>query len=373
MPLAAPLGRVACLVLLPDWMPTMDLRTVEDSEEWDRALLALPRPHVLQSSAWGRVKAVSGWSPRRLLLEERGVPRAAALVLRRRVPLLGAPVLYVPQGPLLGSQDALLRAAVLEALEREAREERAILVKIDPDVAAEDGGFVDLLARRGWRRGEDVQFRNTVLVDLGVEEGTLLARMKPKTRYNIRLAERRGVQVRAGTDADLVAFYELYRATGRRDGFLTRPLAYYRTVWRTFLEADLGRLWLAEHQGELLAGLFLVRFGPTAWYLYGASADRKRELMPNYLLQWQAMRWAREAGCTTYDLWGAPERLEEGDPLWGVYRFKEGFGGRFVARVGAYDFAARPALYLLFTWAVPRLLALWRRLRGEPTLRQAGP
>jgi lipid II:glycine glycyltransferase (peptidoglycan interpeptide bridge formation enzyme) len=351
----------------------MRVREICDSQEWDRLLLSFPRPHILQSYAWGEIKRVTGWSPRRLLLEEGEQALAAAMVLRREVPFLRAPVLYVPKGPLLAEEGPARLEAALELLEEEARRERAIFVKVDPDIAAEDVAALEVFRRRSWRRGEDVQFRNTLLVDLQADEEALLRRMKPKTRYNIRLAERRGVRVRAGTADDLPAFYGLYRETGRRDGFLTRPYPYYRQVWQTFLEAGWGRLFLAEHEGEVLAGLFLLRYGPCAWYMYGASAGHKREHMPNHLLQWEAMRWARAAGCTTYDLWGAPEQLHPGDPLWGVYRFKAGFGGRFVARIGAYDFVVRPALYLAFSWAVPRLLALWRRLRGEPTLGQAGP
>ncbi len=351
----------------------MNVREIREGSEWNRLLLSFPHPHILQSFEWGEVKRTTGWAPRRLLLEEGGQARAAALILRREVPLLRAPVLYVPKGPLLAEDGSALLEAALAWLEEEARRARAIFIKIDPDIVADDAAALEVLRRRTWRRGEDVQFRNTILVDLRAEEEALLGRMKPKTRYNIRLAERRGVRVREGTAADLEAFYELYRETGWRDGFLTRPYPYYRQVWQTFLEAGWGRLFLAEHEGELLAGLFLLRFGPCAWYMYGASSGRKREHMPNHLLQWEAMRWARAAGCTTYDFWGAPDQLHPEDPLWGVYRFKAGFGGRFVSRLGAYDFVVRPALYLAFSWAVPRLLALWRRLRGEPTLGQAGP
>lgn len=370
---AAGPGPIMGLTIGQERVVRMKVREIRDGGEWDRLLLSFPRPHILQSSEWGEVKRATGWAPRQLLLEEGGRAYAAALLLRRKVPFLGAPVLYVPKGPLLAEDGPACLEAALALLEEEARRERAIFVKIDPDIAAEDAVALEVLRRRGWRRGEDVQFRNTILVDLRADEATLLGRMKPKTRYNIRLAERRGVRVREGTMADLEAFYELYRETGRRDGFLTRPYPYYRQVWQTFLEAGWGHLFLAEHEGDLLAGLFLLHFGPVAWYMYGASADHKREHMPNHLLQWEAMRWARAAGCTTYDLWGAPDRLRPDDPLWGVYRFKAGFGGRFASRIGAYDFVVRPAHHLAFSWAVPRILSLWRRLRGEPTLRPAGP
>ncbi len=346
----------------------MNVREVYDGGEWNRVVLSFPRPHILQSSEWGEIKRATGWTPRQLFLEKGGHPWVAALILRRQIPFLRAPVLYVPKGPLLAEEGPVCLETALALLEEEARREQAIFIKMDPDIAADDAAALEVLRRRTWRRGEDVQFRSTILVDLRADEETLLSRMKPKTRYNIRLAERRGVRVRRGTAADLEVFYELYRETGRRDGFLTRPYSYYRQIWQTFLEVGWGHLLLAEHEGDLLAGLFLLYFGPCAWYMYGASSGHKREHMPNYLLQWEAMRRAKDAGCTTYDFWGAPHQLRPDDPLWGVYRFKAGFGGHLTSHIGAYDFVVRPALYRVFSWAIPRLLALWRRLRGEPTL-----
>ncbi|MGC8874715.1 MAG: lipid II:glycine glycyltransferase FemX [Chloroflexia bacterium] len=352
----------------------MQVEEVLDGAAWDRALLSFPHPHVLQSFLWGEVKRITGWVPRRFLFWEGSRVQAAASVLARSLLLFRTPILYVPKGPLLAEiGNAGLTEEVLGFLEQIGREAGGILLKIDPDWPADDRGVQELLARRGWRPGQPVQFRNTVRVDLRADEATLLARMKQKTRYNIRLAERHGVRVRPGGVEDLPAFYGLYQETGRRDGFLTRPYSYYRAVWQPFLEAGLGQLFLAEHEGQLLAGVLVFRFGPTAWYMYGASASEKRERMPNHLLQWAVMRWAKAQGCTTYDLWGAPERLDKTDPLWGVYRFKSGFGGQFVAQIGAYDYPVRPVLYAATTWLLPKMLALWRWVRRQPTLRAAGP
>lgn len=171
--------------------------------------------------------------------------------------------------------------------------------------------------------------------------------MKSKWRYNIRLAEKRGITVRTGDVADFAAFHALYAETGERDGFLIRPYDYYATTWRTFLDAQnqadnpaWGVLLLAEHpeESQPLAGLFLMRYGERAWYFYGASSDPRRRDMPNHLLQWEAMRWAKVVGCTVYDWWGAPIHPEdEGDAMQGVWRFKEGFGAELRVHVGAWD------------------------------------
>jgi lipid II:glycine glycyltransferase (peptidoglycan interpeptide bridge formation enzyme) len=193
----------------------------------------------------------------------------------------------------------------------------------------------------------------------------------------VRLAERRGIHVRRGGDADLHAFYSLYEETGRRDGFLIRPYGYYRTTWSTFLHAAAepanpagGALLLAEHCDESLplAGLFLLRYGARAWYFYGASSEHRRRDMPNYLLQWEAMRWAIAQGCTVYDWWGAPDHLDDlDDDLQGVWQFKQGFGAHFVANVGAWDYPVYPRLYRLYTETTPRAMALLRRFTTPPS------
>lgn len=351
---------------------------------WDGALAALPQPHILQSWAWGQTKQQTGWRAKRLLWRDgdpgpdagdmRGgssplmpaPPRAAAGLLTRR---LGARVPlaigYVPKGPLLDWSDSALAEGVLARLEAEARRAAAIFVKIDPDVRSdtpEGRAVAALLARRGWRpSAEQIQYRNTVVSDLAPAEDAILAAMKPKWRYNIRLAERRGVSVRAGAQADLPAFYAMYRETGARDGFLVRPYDYYHTIWAEFMAAGLAHLLLAEVSGGPVAGVILFRFGPTAWYFYGASTAQSRDLMPNHALQWAAMRWAKTAGCTRYDWWGAPDVLEESDPMWGVYRFKQGFGGTFEPHIGAWDYPVSRPLYWAYTVAMPRVLALMRR------------
>lgn len=367
---------------------------VRQQELWDAAVLALPQPHVLQSWAWGETKTQTGWRAKRLLWTEkrnlstkrlegtRGIPEqapvrfgddlcstslaAAAILIRRLHPRVPLAVAYVPKGPLLDWTDTPLAEAVLARIEAETRKAGAIFVKIDPDVRSDmpQGAAVTaLLARRGWRPSpEQIQYRNTVVSDLASSEDELLAAMKPKWRYNIRLAERKAVVVRAGDATDLEAFYAMYAETGARDGFLVRPFDYYRAIWERFLADGLGHILLAEVAKTPLAGLFLFRFGPTAWYFYGASTSQGRELMPNYALQWTAMRWAKAAGCTRYDWWGAPDVLDESDPMWGVFRFKQGFGGEFTPHIGAWDFAPNRIAHWGYAVAMPRVLAALRRL-----------
>jgi lipid II:glycine glycyltransferase (peptidoglycan interpeptide bridge formation enzyme) len=270
--------------------------------------------------------------------------------------------MYVPKGPALDYADAVLVEHILADLEAYSRRGRAVFVKIDPDVNLPQ--VVETLETRGWRySAEQIQFRNTALLDLCPPEESLLMAMKSKTRYNVRLALRRGVTIRVGTVRDLPLFYEMYAETGTRDGFTIRTFAYYRNAWRTHLGAGLAHMLLAEVEGQAVAGLILFRFGDQAWYMYGASTARHRNKMPNYALQWEAIRWAKSVGCTVYDLWGAPDTLDESDRMWGVWRFKEGLGAQFTPHIGAYDYPTSRLLYWAYTTLLPAYLGWLRRRR----------
>ena len=361
--------------------------------EWNSIIARLPGKHLLQTSEWAKVKSSYGWHPMPIVWE--GGRAAAAMVLRRvildRAFARRLCILYVPKGPLLEWQDPGLQRIVLDDLQALARDQRAVLLKIDPDLEIgrgypgepgstpnpAAGAILEELERRGWRFSEDqVQFRNTVLLDLTPSEDALLAGMKQKTRYNLRLAERKGVVVRPGGRADLPALYEMYAETSVRDDFVIRSMDYYRTLWETFLrpprEADqpFAEAYIAEVDHQPIAAVFVFIFAGRAYYLHGMSTAAHREKMPNYLLQWEAIRSAKRHGCLSYDLWGAPDVLTQDDALSGVYRFKQGLGGEVVRTVGAWDFPPSRIWYGLYTRIVPRLLDVMR-LRGKRRVRQS--
>ncbi len=355
-----------------------NFQTVDNCTKWTEILNALPNPHALQSWEWGEFKSRWGWSAQRLLWSEAGQTVAAAQILRRSIPYTPWNFLYVSKGPLLDYADLSLARQILADLEEYARQSRALFIKIDPDVPRQLGepqpdrppepagqAFLNLLKAREWCfSAEQIQFRNTVIIDLRPEPDELLAAMKSKWRYNIRLARRKGVAIRAGGAEDLSLFYGMYAATGQRDGFLIRPEPYYLDVWSHFLATGQAEMLLAEVDGEPVAGLILFLFGLTAWYMYGASTGRHRQLMPNHALQWTAICKARERGCRRYDMWGAPDRFDESDRLWGVYRFKQGFGGQVIQGVGAFDYPVNRWLYRSFIKALPRLRSSASRLKA---------
>jgi lipid II:glycine glycyltransferase (peptidoglycan interpeptide bridge formation enzyme) len=356
---------------------------------WNELVAGLPGAHLLQTREWGLVKTVNGWSPETWAWrDEHGGVVAATLTLQRRLSnrslLKNWSVLYAPKGPLLSWSDIALRRQALGDLANLARRKGAIFVKIDPDVVVGTGSPGDLefrdaevgagvlqdLQATGWRFSpEQVQFRNTVQIDLSPDLDQLLAKMKQKTRYNIRLAERKGVTVRVANLTDMSMLYQMYVETAARDNFVIRDRAYYQSLWSTMMEAGLAEPLIAEVEGEPVAGVVIFRFARTAWYMQGMSLPAHREKMPNYLLQWQAIQRAKASGCAVYDLWGAPDEFTESDPLWGVYRFKEGLGGQVVRHIGAWDLPVRPSSYQLYTRILPQFLELMRR-RGKARTRR---
>jgi lipid II:glycine glycyltransferase (peptidoglycan interpeptide bridge formation enzyme) len=351
------------------------------------------------------VKSQYGWQPYHLVWDATyhasvfnpklsyPPPSAGALMLQRQIPVGGFSarmrVLYIPKGPLIDWSQPELRFLCLNDLATLAQRQGAIFIKIDPDVPlgcgipGETGSKNDSLGQTviadlrklGWRFSqEQIQFRNTVLVDLEGNEEDLIQRMKQKTRYNIRLAMRKGVKVRAGTFNDINLLYRMYAETAQRDRFVIREERYYRHVWSTFLSnmeqfsgepgVPVAEPLIAEVEGEPVAAVIIFRFAGKAWYLYGMSSQAHREKMPNALLQWEAMRRAKMEGCKVYDLWGAPDIFDESDSLWGVYRFKEGLGGKVSRTIGAWDLPVRPMLYRLYSHTLPRLLEIMR-LRSQ--------
>ncbi|MGH2355009.1 MAG: ubiquinone/menaquinone biosynthesis methyltransferase [Chloroflexota bacterium] len=366
----APRNAVASLVdSLPVGRSTpgaLIVREIADRDTWNGLLARLPNAHVLQTWEWGAFRYSTGYAARRLVFERAGRPVAAATVLRRPIPFTPWGFAYCPKGPALDYADTELLRQVLATLAEEAKRQRCVFLKVDPDIQWDDRDAVGALRQAGYVPSTNqVQFRSTVLVDLQGDDQTLLSRMSSTWRRYVKKAERDGVVIRQGTDADIPRFYALYRETAERDGFIIRPQEYEVGVWRAMSAGGVAELLLAEVGGQTEAALLALRFGRRAWYLRGASSRAAQKAHAPYLLQWHAMRWARDLGCDMYDMWGAPDDpTDESDATHGLYYFKRGFGGQHVRWVGAYDFVAAPALYGLWNIALPRVLNVLRSLRS---------
>ncbi len=330
---------------------------------WDALVAAHPAAHLLQTTPWGQLKSEFGWSAEVVRAGESG-----ALVLYRRLPL-GLSLAYVPRGPVVAWDDTQAVQALVAALDQAARQRGALCLKWEPELA-DTPAHRARLTGLGFRPSpHTVQPQRSLVIDLRPAEADLLTAMKPKTRYNIGLARKKDVTVRAAaTPAEVEQFVALMDETGRRDGFGVHAADYYRRAYALFAPLGQCALFLADYAGTPLAGVMAFALGPRAWYFYGASSDRERNRMAPYLAQWEALRWAKAQGAASYDLWGVPDAdeaaLEAGfetrhDGLWGVYRFKRGFGGQLVRTIGAWDRVYNPLLYQAY------LLYLRRRGGGS--------
>ena len=330
------------------------------SDDWDSFVAGCTGGHILQTSPWGALKSQFGWSDERVGLARDGALVAGAQTLTRRLPPGLGRLAYVPKGPLVDWNDDEQIVPLLASLDDAARSQGAIVLMVEPDLA-DEAAHRERLRALGFRPSpfDSLQPRRSLVVDISPDEDAILAAMKSKTRYNVRLAARKGVTVREAAKADLPAFHALMAATAARDRFGVHTPAYYEAAYRLFVDRGWARLLLAEVEGDPVAAAMVFALPPRAWYFYGASGSHHRNKMPAYLLQWEAMRWARSLGCTGYDLYGVPDEDEEmleaeftqrQDGLWGVYRFKRGFGGRLVRSVGAWDRVYAPTRYRLYRW-----------------------
>ena len=332
----------------------------------------MPLAHVLQTWEWGEFKlATGGWRPLRLAFHRGGqVVALASIAIRKMGPLQ---VMYVGKGPVMDYANTALFDSVIDELERLCKRKGVVWVKIDPDVILATGlpgsddeqkdetgkRITDRLRARGWRFSDSqVQFRNTLRIDLGLSEDEILMTMSGNTRRKIRSASKKGVSVRTADEGDLAALYRLYQVTAERDGFLIRPFEYYERAWQAFMQDGLAQALIAEYDGQAIAHVILFHFGKKCWYFYGASTNSERQRMPNYLLQWEAIKWAKAQGYAEYDMWGAPDVFDESDSIWGVYQFKRGFRGKLVRHIGAWDYLPRPWLYRVYKIVLPRLMQL---------------
>jgi lipid II:glycine glycyltransferase (peptidoglycan interpeptide bridge formation enzyme) len=321
-------------------MPTVSL------SDWNKFLSTRPNAHLLQTGEWGELKSMFEWKPVRIVSGDDGVQ-----ILFRKLPL-GFTIGYLPK--------ANPAQSLWSEIDAVCKQNRAVLLKFEPDLwdyqipdtqyLTPDSSHLKLRTS-----SHNIQPPRTMIVDLAGSDDEILARMKQKTRYNIRLAGKKGVTVRPWND--LSSFHDMMLVTGDRDGFGVHSEKYYRRAYELLHAKGMCEILLAEYEGKHLAALFVARHGNRAYYLYGASTDEERNRMPTYLLQWEAMRWAKARGCEEYDLWGVPDEDEETleanfesrhDGLWGVYRFKRGFGGQLKRAAQALDRVYNPLLYRVY-------------------------
>lgn len=335
----------------------------QDTAAYEAFLNSSPHGHFMQTPQWAAVK--EDWKPHFILAQnDAGEFTGAICLLVRKVPGLPYTLMMSSRGPMCDPDDHETLDALLDAAKALAKKCRTYLIMLEPDVRSDNLPFENHMNEQGFvvhsksKNFEGINPRFVYRLDIaGYTEEELLAHFHQKTRYNIRLAARKGVTVRVGTKADLPAWHKIMVETGMRDSFVTRDVSYFERMYDQLGEAF--RLYLAEYDGEIIAGNIMILKAKKCWYLYGATSNRHRNTMPAYLLQWEAMRWALAEGCTMYDFRGVSGDLDESNPLYGIYRFKKGFNGELVELIGQMDYVAKPFI----NWAVDRGFKLMRKVR----------
>lgn len=347
----------------------MEARIITDRQCWDDFIAASTCCNITQSYEWGELAShLQAEALRVGVVDAQGQLCAAMLILISQAPVLRRPYFYAPRGPVLDNPDSPALTVLLNYVKAEARRRHAFMLKIEPSVLDDDAQWLQALRRHGFRINPyAMHVRHEWVLDLRPTEKELLSGMKEKWRYNIRLAGRKGITVRRGEgQADLDAFYRIYETTSERDQFFIHDKSHYQDVMKLFGEDDHAALFLAEYEGKPIAGTIVLWLGRWSWYMYGASSNEQRERMPNHLLQWTGMQWAREKGCWYYNFRGIPDILEEGQELWGVYLFKRGFGGYAIRSLETHDLIYQPIFYEAYR----RLLDI-KRWRDERRHKQA--
>ncbi len=335
-------------------------------EKYKNFLQAHPKGHFLQSPEWATLK--SFWKNEIITVEdENGMIKGAMSILIRKVPLFKYTIMYSPRGPVCDLHNRETIEALLLKASELARKYNSYVLKLDTDAEKSDLEYERIVRELGFRiqnaakNFEGIQPRFVFRLDIkGKTEEEILGNFTQKVRYNIKLSAKKGVSARIGSREDIRDFYKIMVETGIRDQFMIRSADYFEKMYDC-LGPDHLRLYLADYEDRLIAGTIAVLYGNKCWYLYGASSNQYRNVMPNYLLQWEMIKWALENHCDIYDFRGVSGDLDESNPLYGLYKFKKGFGGKFTEFIGDLDYVFMPFIYII----LEKGEKIFRKIRGK--------
>jgi lipid II:glycine glycyltransferase (peptidoglycan interpeptide bridge formation enzyme) len=340
-----------------------ELITQQTLEEYEAFNMSHPEGHFAQSVLWAKQKPLWHWEA----IVSRGPDgkiKGSMAVLIRKVPGTPFTIMYGCRAPVCDLDDKQTVADLLDGAKSLAKKYHSYVIKLDPDVPSENTAFAAMMQGFGFQIHEEGKNFEAIqpkyVFRLNVENKTpdeVMMAFHQKTRYNIRVAVKKGVEVKLCGKEAVPDFARLMLTTGVRDGFVTRDESYFSMMLDNLGEH--ARLYMAYHDGVAIAGTLAIWYGDKVWYLYGASSNEHRNLMPNYLLQWNMIQWALEKGCRIYDFRGVSGDLSEDNPLYGLYKFKKGFNGDFVEFVGEMDLILnRPV-----AWAVKHGGSVFKELR----------
>ena len=343
----------------------MKLLEEKDKKRYKEFLENHERCNFQQSLEWGEVK--ESWIKEVILSEDKdGNIKGSLCVWIRKIPIFGN-MMYVARGPVCNLHDKDVLEDIKKGADELAKKYNAFVLRMEPDVEKNDEKFREIVTDLGFQIKDDskdfkdeIQPRFVFQLDLkGKDKDTIFKEFHQKTRYNIRLATKKGVEIKEGTKEDLKKFHEIMVETGKRDDFLIRSLSYFEKMYDELAPKHM-KLLMAYHEGEAISGIIPIMYGNKTWYLYGASSNTKRNLMPNYLLQWTMIQEAIDNGHDMYDFRGVSGVVDENHPQYGLYRFKKGFNARFVEFIGEVYIPYKPLKYKLYKFAEKT----FRTLRG---------
>ncbi len=327
-----------------------------EKEELKNFLQNNPKTNFMQSPDWAKVK--TEWKNEFIIVkDENGNIKGTMSILLRKTPIFGRYIMYAPRGFVCDVHDKETLKKLTEKATEIAKKYKAFIFRLDPDVLQSDEEFKNIIKELGYKTKKNIKDINQVIQPkyvfrLDVKNKTeeeLLKSFESKTRYNIRLATKKGVTTRVGTRDDLKIFYDIMKTTGSRDDFFIRPLSYFQKIYDS-MGPEHVRLIIAEYENEPIAAVLPILYGNKVWYLYGGSSNKHRNLMPNYLLQWEMIKWALENKCDWYDFRGVSGFKSENDPQYGVYKFKKGFNPVFMEFIDEMYIVYNPFINAIFNF-----------------------
>ena len=318
-----------------------ELITESTREEYEAFIQSHPQGHFCQSHLWGKQK--TAWKFQAVASRgDDGKIRGSIGVMIRKAPVFPVSMLYICRGPVCDLEDTETLAELVEGAKALAKQHRGYVIKIDPYVSVTNTAFKAELEKLGFRCMQDgknfegIQPRFVMHLDVeGKTEDEVIASFTQSHRRKVRTGPKKGVEVKICGQEMIPEFTRIMVETGLRDNFVTRDERYFSNMLKNLGEHC--RLYMAFCEGQPIAGTLAIHFGDKVWYLYGASSNVKRETMPNYLLQWEMIRWAIENKCRIYDFRGVSGDLDENNPLYGLYKFKKGFNSELVEFIGEFD------------------------------------
>ena len=340
----------------------------KDRQAYKEFLEKHERCNFQQSPEWAKVK--ENWINEIVLAEdESGKIIGAVSILIRKIPIFGN-IMYSSRGPTCDIHDISVMKQLTDGIKELAKKYKAIVYKAEPDILSSDEEYRKIVTNLGYKIKdnaknfrEEIQPRYVFRLDIkNKTEDEIFAGFHSKTRYNVRLAIKKGVEVKEGTREDLKDFHKIMVETGERDGFIIRPLSYFEKMYDEMAPKHM-KLLMAYHDGKPISGVIPIFYGNKTWYLYGASSNEHRNLMPNYLLQWEMIKMAIARKDDVYDFRGVSGVVDENHPQYGLYRFKKGFGATFTVFVGEVYIPFKPFTYSLYKFSEKT----FRNLRGLKT------